>query len=51
MIAGLFGLGGPEMIALLLLGGGCSVVVAAGVIILIVTQTRDKRSRLPDDND
>jgi hypothetical protein len=51
MIAGLFGLGGPEMIVLVLLGGSCSVAVAVGVIVLVVTQTRDKKSRLPDDDD
>ncbi len=50
MIAGLFGLGAPEIIALLVLGG-CSLAVPVGVIILVVSLTRNKRTPSPEDDD
>jgi hypothetical protein len=45
MTAGLFGLGGPEMIALLF-GGLCFAGVMAGVLVMIISLTGKNAKRL-----
>ncbi|HEY1858706.1 MAG TPA: hypothetical protein VGG61_00015 [Gemmataceae bacterium] len=50
MIAGLFGLGGPEILVLLVLGGGCFAVVV-GTVVLVVFLTRGKTTRPREDDD
>ena len=50
MIAGLFGLGGPEIIALILIGG-CFTAVVAGTVVLVVLLTRQKDNRPREDED
>jgi hypothetical protein len=49
MIAGLFGLGGPEILVLLVIGGMCFLTVAAAVVVLIFVFGRGKNAPPPDD--
>jgi hypothetical protein len=51
MIAGLFGLGGPEIIALLVIAlmVFCPLVIV--VLVLLVVLPRTKKKALPEDED
>jgi hypothetical protein len=50
MIAGLFGLGGPEIIVFLLLGVVCPLAVA-GIVLAVVLGTRGGKKPPPEDDD
>jgi hypothetical protein len=49
-MAGLFGLGGPEMIALLCIASQ-GLAAAAAVVLVVLFVTRDRRKRLGEDED
>jgi hypothetical protein len=49
-MAGLFGLGGPEMIALLCIAGFGLVAVSVAISVVVLV-TREKKRRSPEDED
>jgi len=51
MIAGLFGLGGPEIIALLVIGAIIFLPLAIVLLVLFFVLPRTKKKRPPEDDD